>query len=438
MNKPNILYIHSHDTGRYIQPYGHAVPTSNIQELAEEGVMFRQAYCSSPTCSPSRASMLTGQYPHNNGMLGLSHKGFRLNDYRHHIVHTLRAAGYVSALAGVQHIADTFDIPWKTIGYDMYLGEPPLINAGSHIPPNNAHLAAVEFLDNTPQQPFFLSIGFVETHRQFPPLPPNRNPGYTLPPALLPDTPQIREDMARYKTSAKILDDKIGAVCRALERNGLAENTLVICTTDHGIAFPQMKCNLSGSGIGVMLIIRGPGGFSGGKVSDSLVSQIDIFPTICDFIGIPEPDWLQGKSLMPTIRGTVEEIRHEVYAEINYHVAYEPVRSVRTRRWSYIRRFDRHPHPILPNTDGSPSKDFLLAHDWGNTPLPEEALYNLIHDPNETHNLMGEPGMEGVIADMRQRLENWMRETQDPLLIHGYVPLPPGAFASDSEGASPS
>ena len=101
MQRPNILYIHSHDTGRYVQPYGYAVPTPNIQRLAEEGVLFRQAFCASPTCSPSRACLLTGQYAHNNGMLGLAHRGFSLNDYSHHLLHTLRRVGYVSALAGV-------------------------------------------------------------------------------------------------------------------------------------------------------------------------------------------------------------------------------------------------------------------------------------------------------------------------------------------------
>ena len=91
--RPNILYIHSHDTGRYVQPYGHAIPTPHIQRLAEEGVLFRKAFCAAPTCSPSRASLLTGQCPHSNGMLGLAHRGFSMTDYKRHVAHTLRAAG---------------------------------------------------------------------------------------------------------------------------------------------------------------------------------------------------------------------------------------------------------------------------------------------------------------------------------------------------------
>ena len=111
---PNILYLHSHDTGRYVQPYGHPVPTPNIQHLADQGVLFRHAFCATPTCSTSRACLLTGQYGHNNGMLGLAHRGWSLNDYHQHIVHTLREAGYYSVLIGEQHIAKRPEV----IGFD--------------------------------------------------------------------------------------------------------------------------------------------------------------------------------------------------------------------------------------------------------------------------------------------------------------------------------
>ena len=90
MPKPNILYIHSHDSGRYLQPYGYDIPTPNLQRLAEQGVLFRRAYCAAPTCSPSRAALLTGQSPHNAGMLGLANRHFILSDFRQHIIHTLR------------------------------------------------------------------------------------------------------------------------------------------------------------------------------------------------------------------------------------------------------------------------------------------------------------------------------------------------------------
>ena len=100
MTRPNILYIHSHDTGRYVQPYGYAVATPNIQKLAEGGVVFRQAFSAAPTCSPSRAALLTGQSAHSSGMLGLAHRGFALKDMNQHLVNTLRAAGCTSTLIG--------------------------------------------------------------------------------------------------------------------------------------------------------------------------------------------------------------------------------------------------------------------------------------------------------------------------------------------------
>src|ERR1700730_18793321 len=115
--KPHIIYLHSHDSGRYLQPFGHAVPTPNIQRLASEGMLFRRAFSAAPTCSPSRSALLTGQCPHQNGMLGLAHRGFSKVDYNRHIVHTLRDAGYVSVLAGLQHVAPKPEM----IGYDAIL-----------------------------------------------------------------------------------------------------------------------------------------------------------------------------------------------------------------------------------------------------------------------------------------------------------------------------
>ena len=111
---PNILYLHSHDTGRYVQPYGHSVPTPNIQRLADQGLLFRQAFCAAPTCSGSRACLLTGQWAHSNGMIGLAHRGFELNDYSHHLVKTLRDAGYWTGLVGEQHLSRDPDV----LGYD--------------------------------------------------------------------------------------------------------------------------------------------------------------------------------------------------------------------------------------------------------------------------------------------------------------------------------
>lgn len=426
MPLPNILYLHSHDTGRYIQPYGHAASTPNLQRLAEQGVLFRQAFCANPTCSASRAALLTGSYPHVNGMTGLAHRGFRLNDYSQHIVHTLRAHGYLTVLSGIQHEASHHDAePWKVIGYDRCLG--------GH---ETAHLRAAEFLAQPHDKPFFLSVGFFETHRVFPEQHPDDDARYCAPPLPLPDTPETREDMARFKASARMLDAKIGHVLDALDRNGLANSTLVICTTDHGIAFPRMKCNLTDGGIGVMLIMRGPAGFSGGKVIDALVSHIDIFPTLCDLLQIPRPHWLQGVSIMPLITGAAHSVRNEIFAEVNYHAAYEPMRCVRTARYKYIRRYDSRTSPVLPNCDNGLSKSLWLEHGWRELPPPAEALYDLIFDPAESCNLIRDRRYAPVRKDLRRRLAQWMKATNDPLL-KGDVPIPDGAKINDANALSP-
>lgn len=429
MKYPNILYIHSHDTGRYIQPYGHAVPTPNLQRLAEAGVLFRQAFCAAPTCSPSRASLLTGQAAHSSGMIGLAHRGFRLNDYSQHLIHTLRQAGYHSTLIGMQH--EAVDPGW--IGYDQIIetGEGPERNNAAVVAP-----AAVQFLRNKPDQPFFLSVGFEETHREFPTPGPAEDDRYCLPPAILPDTPEARRDMAAFKASARQLDEGVGTVLKALDETGLADQTLVISTTDHGLAFPGMKCTLTDHGIGVLLIMRGPGGFSGGQVYDTMISHIDLFPTLCELLEIERPLWLQGKSLTPLIRGEATQINEEIFAEVTYHAAYEPQRAVRTRQYKYIRRFEPRPGPVLPNVDDSPSKDVWLQYGWQNRPVPAEQLYDLIFDPQERLNLAEDPTMGPVLQEMQARLRRWMERTADPLL-QGPVPAPPGAQVNDPDGLSP-
>ena len=426
MPQPNILYIHSHDTGRCLQPYGYAIPTPNLQKIAEQGTLFRRAYCAAPTCSPSRAALLTGQSAHSSGMLGLVNRGFTLGDCKQHIIHTLKSAGYMSALAGIQHIAGrAAKRDDQAIGYDMLLGTDS----------ETAHQRAIDFIAAAPQQPFFLTVGFFENHREFP-LEHDVNPDYVLPPAPLPDTPRIRQDMANYIAMAKILDDKIGQVIKALDDHQLRGNTLIIYTTDHGIAFPGMKCSLKDAGIGVALIMQGAGLFSGGKVVDAMVSQIDIFPTICDLLDIAPPAWLQGRSILPLLRGEVESIRDEVFAEVNYHAAYEPKRAVRTRRWKYIRRYDRRQSPVLSNIDDGLCKDECLAHGFADRAPAAEQLYDTFFDPTESHNLAHQPAHAARLEEMRSRLNRWMRATDDPLL-QGHVPAPNGAMLNDPDDPSP-
>jgi N-sulfoglucosamine sulfohydrolase len=458
--KPNILYIHSHDTGRYVQPYGYAVNTPNIQRLAEKGVLFRQAFCANPTCSPSRACLLTGMYAHSNGMVGLVHRGVegggsRLSDPRRHIASTLRDNGYVTARVGAHHVSHAK--AWSELGYTRLLDD-ELIGAHGEDWQERCATTAAHFIAERAfaedDSPFFLACGFARTHRT--PAAgeqavqwhngaesPLGDPRYVKPPAPLPDSPVTRRDFADYCVSAQRLDALMGTVFDALEHSGLADDTLVICTTDHGIAYPFMKCNLTDHGTGVMLILCGPDGFSGGKCIDALVSHIDIFPTVCELAGITAPDWLQGVSLLPTVTGAAPgagettAVRDEVFAEVNYHAAHEPKRSVRTARWKYIRRYEVLDHPVMPNCDPSESRELLVAQGWRQRPQERERLYDLLFDPNEACNLAADPGHSEVLDDMRARLDRWMRETDDPLLSNETVPAWPGSIVNTVDQLSP-
>lgn len=421
---PNILYLHSHDTGRYIQPYGHQIPTPNMQLLADQGLLFRQAFSAAPTCSASRASLLTGRWPHSNGMNGLAHRGWALEDNGQHIVNTLRGAGYWSALVGEQHVSEDPGV----LGYDH------VVEIDTHHVDEVAP-AAVALLRDRPSRPFFLSIGFFETHREFFEPTSVRDALYSLPPENLPDTPQTRREMASYKTSARSLDQGVGAVLNALDEHDLDDDTLVILTTDHGLAFPGAKATLTDRGLGVLLIMRGPGGFHGGRVHDGLVSQIDLYPTICELLGIDRPPWLQGRSLMPLVRRERPDVNDAIFAEMTYHAAYEPQRAIRTKRWKYIRRFDDRALPVLPNIDDGPSKDLLIAHGLADRPVAREALHDLIFDPAEAHNLAADPQYADVVAGLRAQLEAWMRDTADPL-VDGPIPPPPGAVLNSQDQRS--
>jgi arylsulfatase A-like enzyme len=410
--------------------------------------------------------------PHSNGMTGLAHRGWRLNDYSHHILHTLRRVGYTSALFGTQHIVSHDQV--DQIGYDVALPDGTT---------QERTQAAVSFLSNSPPQPFFVSVGYFETHRPFHVAQPEtegyaEDERYVSPPPTIPDTLETRRDMADFHASVRVLDRCYGQVLQALDDADLTGNTLVICTTDHGIAFPGMKCTLTDHGIGVLLIMRGPREFSGGKAVDALVSHLDLFPTICDYLAIQPPPWLQGTSfLSPRERlgeghhiplppgerlgeglriplppgerlgeGLDERlgeglhqrhtIREEVYAEINYHAAYEPQRCVRTQRYKLIRRFDDRETAVLANCDDSLSKEVWLRAGWQTRPRQQELLFDLAFDPDEANNLALDPDYRDVLQAMRARLIRWMEATDDPLLA-GPIPAPQGAVVNAPDALSP-
>ncbi len=435
MIRPNILYLHSHDTGRYIQPYGYPVETPHLQAFAEQGVLFRHAFAASPTCSPSRAALLTGQYPHCCGMHGLANPawGYRLDDPARHLSHQLNAAGYLTALAGVQHLAKAPVSDIRSLGYQVFLHENDL---GEDVP--DTHELAAGFIAKNTDRPWYLAVGFDETHRdnrQGNPLtgarfskhtrydPATLDSRYCRAPAIFPDLPEIRSDWASFQAGVKRLDERIGHVLTALHRSGEADHTIVLITTDHGIAWPDMKCNLTDHGLGVMLLIRGPGEFSGGRVVDALTTHLDVYPTLCDLIGIDRPRWLQGSSLLPLVRGEIANLHDAIYAEQGWHEVAEAQRAVRTQRFKYIRRFDSI-GPKAVNCDEGPAKRLLQEAGWFDRHLGRELLFDLYLDPQERCNVAAIPAHCSTLQDLRGRLDDWMNRTNDPLLSGLAVPPP--------------
>lgn len=423
----NIIYLHSHDTGRRISPYGTGAATTALDRLAERATVFTNAFSVAPTCSPSRAGLLTGRYPHEVGMLGLAHRGFRLDDYSRHIVASMNERGYETVLCGVQHVA-----PRKSmIGYQRildgdedYFRSPPENQADYDRA--NAERAAEFILERaTSDRPYFLSLGFLQTHRPF---------------SWEGTTPE--EDYAAFRATAESMDQSIGIVLNALDRADAWDRTVVVYTTDHGIAFPDMKATLRADGVGVALLVWIPRevlGVEPPRKIDALVSHIDLHRTILELAGaapaVAGEDW-SPRSLLPLLTGSTEAVRELVFSEMTFHAAYEPVRSVRSRWYSLIRRFGPRRRRVAANVDDSSSKDEVATQGFFTESIPEMELYDLRADPEEQQNLADDPDRRSTREQLLGALRDWMVATGDPLL-EGEVLPPDGAILDSPDAWSP-
>jgi len=421
-NRPNILFIITHDTGRHLGCYGRSEPSPNLDKLAEEGVKFTQAFCTAPQCSPSRASVLTGLMPHRHGLIGLAHRGFRLRNDVSLLPKLLSQAGYSTHLFGLQH-----ETAWDRVGELGYqhVHRPDGLSCLKVTP------LLLDFLSKEPPQPFFASVGFTETHRPFPKL--EQTPPQVKVPPFLPDEPDVRHDVAELNEAVRRVDESVGQIVEALKKSRLLDNTLLIFTTDHGIAFPGAKATLFDLGIEIALIMHGPDEFSGGKVIDAMVSNADLMPTLCEVAGVEPPTDIDGKSLLPLVRGEVAKLHERIFVELTYHAAYDPMRGVRTERFKYIRSFADRPFWLPPNVDNGLTKDWYKRNqpEVFKTPRPKEMLFDLQSDPLEQNNLVGKPEFEPVLNELRATLDRWMEATDDPIRL-GHVRPPKGARVTPS------
>ena len=422
-DRPNILIIITHDTGRHLGCYGRGVDTPNLNRLAEKGVLFTDFYCSAPQCSPSRASLLTGRYPHNHGLIGLTHRGFRLNPDEPLLPALLAEAGYSTVLFGFQHEApDPYMLGYQRVfkaRSDSCIDVTPLV---------------LDFLYKDHEEPFFAMVGFSETHRPFPEFSGPVGDVEGLP--YLPDVEDVRRDVAALNILVRRVDDRVGEIINAVENAGLRNDLLVIFTTDHGIAFPGAKATLYDPGIEIAMIMWGASIFEGGRKVDAMLTNLDVAPTILDLCGLPIPRSMQGRSMLPLIRGEIDRLHDRIFIEQTYHAAYDPIRGVRTDRFKYIRSFEERPFWFPPNVDDGPSKEVARRLGYFDKPRPLEMLFDLHTDPIERRNLADDPEYSEVLSEMRTYLEEWMRETGDPLL-EGFVQPPPGAIVTPPNSYTP-
>jgi arylsulfatase A-like enzyme len=168
-----------------------------------------------------------------------------------------------------------------------------------------------------------------------------------------------------------------------------------------------------------------------------MVSLIDLLPTAYDVARISIPPHVQGKSLLPLVEGKATAHHDAIFAEVNYHAAYEPMRCIRTDRYKYIRRYDARAGLVLPNVDDTPSKEFLLKERWQEQPRAQEMLYDLIFDPAESNNLIHSPAHAELLHELQAKLDRWMAETSDPILQGVPLPAPHGSAVNDVDGLSP-
>lgn len=437
--RPNIVYLHSHDAGRFIEPYGFPVHTPALMRLAREGVLFRKAFAAAPTCTPSRSALLSGRYPHQCGMFGLTGQGWRFDDYGHHLVRVLGEEGYHTALAGCQHEAGHDDL--SPLGYHEVLDPEDPGEFHQQSLERAEEFIARQAAGGAPERgPFFLSVGIDEPHRNNIARPalgigdesarfsktryydPDRlDARYTAPLANLPDLPEIRRDVESLREGVRIMDEYMGRIVDAIDQQGLRETTLVVATTDHGIEFAGGKKTLGDLGTGVMLIVRGPGGFEGGRVIEPVVEQFDLYPTILELAGANPRPWVEGRSLLPLVRGETGRLHDFVFTEQTYHGSAEPLRAVRSERYKLVRRIIT-PAPVKRH-DG-PTTPLLEEIGWYERSDATEELYDLYLDPQEACNRIGDPRYSEVASELSSALDAWMERTGDPF-PSGSFPEPP-------------
>jgi arylsulfatase A-like enzyme len=240
-------------------------------------------------------------------------------------------------------------------------------------------------------------------------------------PPHLPDVPAIRKSLGRFQGAIRFLDGYFQQLLDAVERLGLSENTLVIFTTDHGIAGLRAKGTLYDAGTEIALMMRLPGVIKQDLVFSELIQNIDITPTILEAAGVPIPNTMQGKSFWSLLTGQDYKPHDDIVIERTWHGDYDPMRAVRTPRYHYIRNFAENPKKAWMPAEMPISEEAIEGsryHVWPPkvNPRGKEELFDIVNDPNEFTDLADDPAYQEIKYELASRLDRWMQETEDPLL----------------------
>ena len=424
----NILLLHCHDLGRHLGCYGNpTVDTPNLDRLAARGVLLENHFCTAPQCSPSRAALFTGKYPHRTGVMGLTHAGFawEMDDDTKHVAQILGGHGWRCHAVGIVHesragatrcgfathrrnaLADS--MADETIGLLRELGQS--------------------------SAPFYIQAGCGEPHRIADPdptrdqgfgggrIPPDTSLGLAIPPWLR-DTPGTRAEIAELQGAIRHMDLAMGRILDFLDSSPVGADTAVVFTTDHGLALPRAKCSLYEPGLHAACILRVPGrpGWSDGKRLDSMIENIDIAPTLLELAGLPAPKDIDGRSFAPAVDGKPYRARTHVHGEITWHDYYDPRRSIRDSRHKLIVNFSSAYSFMDPSQSWRPRCDTKVPANHAHSYHVPVELYDLANDPWEQRNVANDPAFATVLDALRTRLLDHLRRSHDPILRGAVTP----------------
>lgn len=434
---PNLVLIIADDMSwDDLSPYGHdSIMTPNLQRLADGGMRFDNAILTTSSCSPSRASIITGRYPHQTDAEELH---WPLPKEQTTFVEKLKEKGYWTGAAGKWHLGeavrDRFHVvrDVDTSGFQLPEGE--AANGGSfeETLKGDARSGCADWIplmrERETGKPFFLWLAALDPHRPYHEsiLEDGARPDEIRIPPYHPDTPAVRADYQQYYDEITRLDRFVGTVLDELDTQGVAENTLVLFISDNGRPFPRDKTTLYDSGIKTPWIVRWPAKVAPGSICKRLVSSVDIAKTFLSLAKIEKPGMtFEGVDLSPLFTEPEKPIRDYVFAEKNWHDYEDHARAVRNERYKYIRNYYED-LPLTPPADvvrsptyvelirlrekGGLSPDQLICFA---APRPAEEVYDLKLDPFELKNLAADERYSPLLHAMREALADWEKKTKD-------------------------